>query len=157
MEQSIPLSTGNKFQWCVWVLFCVDYMLMDMCWAYEWNSQQLTECITHNHCLDWLQGGIVSLPFFSVALATWIVPIPEWGNSWGSPMSTLSFLIALSKFLGKLEGRRPRLKLKRFLDWVLHQAVATEGACYSLHNAFESTLLNLFGTAFEIYYSWGVS
>ena len=68
-------------------------------------------------------------------------------------MSTSSFLISLPKFLGKLEGRRPSLKLKRFLDWVLHQAVTTEGACYSIHDAFESTLLKLFSTAFEIYYS----
>ena len=46
-------------------------------------------------------------------------------------MYTSSFLISLIKCSCKLEGRRPGLKLKRFLDGVLHQAVATEGACYS--------------------------
>ena len=72
-------------------------------------------------------------------------------------MSTSPFIISLLKFSGKLEGRRPSLQLKCFLDGVLHQAVATEGACYYLHNAFESTLLNLFGTAFESYTLEGVS
>jgi hypothetical protein len=56
----------------------------------------------------------------------------------------------LTPQMGKLEGRRPSLKLKHFLDGVLHQAVAIEGACYSLHNVFESPHFNLFGTAFEL-------
>ncbi len=62
-------------------------------------------------------------------------------------MPTSSFLISLPKCLGKLAGRRPGLKLKRFLDGILHWAVAIEGAHYSQHNALESTLLNHSGTA----------
>ena len=68
-------------------------------------------------------------------------------------MPTSSFLISLPKCLGKLEGQRQSTKLQDFLDGVLHQAVAIEGACYSLNNALESTLLNLSGTAFKSYYS----
>ena len=68
-------------------------------------------------------------------------------------MPTSSILISLPKCSGKLEGRRPGLKLKRFLDGILHRAVAIEGACYSLHNALESTLLNLSSTAGKSYYS----
>jgi hypothetical protein len=68
-------------------------------------------------------------------------------------MHTSSFFISLPKCLGKLEGQRQSLKLQHFLDEVLHQAVAIEGACYSLHNALESTLLNLSGTACKSYYS----
>ncbi len=129
--------------------FCVDYMSTDMCQSCEWNSKQLTECITHVS-LFWLTArGISSqTPFiqYCLGLAAWLAPIPEWGNSWGFRMPTSSFLISLPACSGKLEGRRPGLILKRFLDGPLHQAGVIERACYSLHKALcshSSTFLAL--------------
>ena len=111
-----------------------DYMSMDMCHACEWNSWQLTECITHT-LVQLTARGIVSLLFFSVVLAAWIAPIPEWGYSWGYRMPTSSFLISLAECSGKLQGRRLSLGLKHFLDGLLHWARAIGGACFSLHKA----------------------
>ena len=50
-------------------------------------------------------------------------------------MLTPSLSTTLPKCLGMLGGRRPGLKLKRFLDEPLHWAGVIGGACYSLHKA----------------------
>ena len=151
-----PYQLGASSSDVLGICFVFDYMSMDMCQACEWNSQQLAEWITHVP-LFWLTArGYRLTPLFQ-CLSAWIAPIPEWGNPWGSRMPTSLFLISLPTCSGKLEGRRPGLKLKRFLDGILHRAVAIEGACYSLHHALESTLLNLSSTAFKSHYSWGVS
>ena len=109
------------------------------------------------HCFDWLQGGIVSLPYFQYYFGGMNCPSSWMRKSWGSRMLTSSFSISLPKCLGTLEGQRWSLKLQHFLDGVLHRVVAIEGACCSLYNALESTLLNHSDTVFKSYHSWGVS
>ena len=69
-------------------------------------------------------------------------------------MPTSSFLISPPEYLGMLESQRLSLDLKCFVEWVFHLAVVVEGASYSLHNAFKSTLLNFSGTAFKSNYFW---
>ena len=152
LQERVPISTGNKFQWCV---FYVDYMSTVMCQACEWNSQQLTECITHV-LLFWLTArGYHLTPFFQCCLGGMNRP-SSWMRKFLRVLDTYLILLDLTpQMFGLAWGQRWSLKLQNFLDGVLHRAVAIEGACYSLHNALESTLLNLSSTACKSYYSWG--
>ncbi len=138
--------------------FIFDFMSSDMCQACEWNSQQLTECITHVLLLWLTARGYRLTPLFSVLF--WWHELPLFLNEEilrVPDAHLILLLISLPKCLGTLEGQRWSLKLQHFLDGVFHRAVAIEGSCCSLYNAMESTLLNHSGTAFKSYYSWGVS
>ncbi len=147
LQESVPISTGNKLQQRVWVLFCVH--VDETC---EWNSRQLTECITHTP-LSWLTARVHHLtPIFLQYCPGGILPL-EWGNSWGSRMPTSSSLITFPKCLGELEGQMLRLGLKHSLDGLLHQTRAIGEVCCFLHKVLFPHPIPSY-TALESSYSW---
>ena len=105
-------------------------------------------------CFDWLQGGIVSLPFFQCCLGG-IHDSSSWMRKLaGVRMLTSSSLLTFPECLGWLEGRMLRLGLKHSLDGLLHQTRAIRGAFCSLHKAlFPHPIPS--HTALESYNSWG--
>ena len=138
--------------------FCVVYMSTDMCQTCEWNSQQLTECITHVLLLWLTARGYRLTPLFSVLFWRYDLPLFLNEEILGGPgCPPHPFSTSLPNCLGTLEGWRLGLGLKHFLDGPLHRAGAIGGACYSLHKALCPHSSTPSGTAFKSYYSWGVS
>ncbi len=127
LQESVPISTG-KFQWCIWVFFVSMSMETASKTYGSWLSVQLI-----HHCIDWLQGGYLLAPLFSVLpwRHEWYFLLSEeilWGP-WCSSLPT--FL----ECLGKLEGWMLRLALKHSLDGLLHRTRAIREAGCSLHKA----------------------
>ena len=159
LQEGVPISTGTSSSDVLGIYFWLHVLrhvsglwvkLTTADWVHHSYAAALTDC-----------NGVSSYsPIFSTILFFWQHEVPLFLNEEileGPGCPPHPFFTSLPKCLGMLEGQRWSLKLQHFLDGDLHRALAIEGACCSLYNALESTLLNHSGTVFKSYHSWGIS
>jgi len=133
------------------ILFGSSFVSMSMEPVSETRNSWLSVELIHR-CLDWLQGGIASHPFFQCCLGGMNDSSSRAWKFLGVRMLTSSSLITFPKWLGKLEGQMLRQELKHSLGGLLHRTRASRGACCSLHKALVQHLI-LSCTALESDYS----
>ena len=148
LQKSVPTSTG-KFQW----LFGSSSVSMSMEPVSKTHSSWMRAWLMFC-CFDWLQGGIVSLPFFQCCLGGMNHSFFWMKEFLGVLGAHLLRFTHIPRMFGQAWGPTAKTRSWAFLGWVLQRTRAIGGACCFLHKALSPHSIPSC-TALESSYSWG--
>ena len=117
LQESVPISTGNKFQWCVWVLFYWLYVSRHM--SCLWVTLTTADRVYNSCTAAWTYWkGYCLTPLLQCSLGGMNRPRTCMRKCWGVPDAHLILLISLPESSGNLSDKGES-RTQTLLGWAL--------------------------------------